>query len=444
MQQILSRLQRTLKPGSKSFWVVALLLVVGIGWLGKSLWPANEAMAQQLYTVTRGDIEDSIGSLGSLEPKNYVDVGTQVSGQLQRLLVGIGDVVEKGQLLAEIDPTVFESRVRNSRATFSNLQAQLTLQRAEQKLAERRLQRNQVLYADKAVSEDVLLASETEVEANRSRIVALQAQIDAAEASLEGDLANLGYTKIYAPMSGTVVDSLAIQGQTINASQTAPIIVRIANLNVMTVRAQVSEADVVRIYAGMPVYFTTLGAPERRWRSEVRKVLPTPVLINNVVLYNVLIDVENTDSALMTSMTAQVFFLRAEAHGVLVIPTDALTQSTQPTNSKSAMPIKGTAVIAAHAATKSDAAKNAVVKNGTSKNRATAQVEVVTPKGTELRDVTLGVRTRTQVEVLSGLSEGEQIVSGRLPIGAANNAAQRGLLNIGGGGPGMGGGPGRR
>lgn len=395
---------------SKRLWLLIVLAVAAVIAVKVFFKPADDAPSYQTATVTRGSIEDSIGSLGSLEPKDYVDVGTQVSGQLQRLLVDIGDQVEENQLLAEIDPTVFESRVRNSRATLTQLQAQLTLQKAEQTLAQRRLVRNRALFAEHAVSEDVMLASETEVEANRARLESLAAQIDAAQASLEGDLANLGYTKIYAPMTGTVVDVSAIQGQTINASQTAPTIVRIANLDIMTVRAQVSEADVVRIETDMPVYFTTLGMPDRRWRATVRKVLPTPVVVNNVVLYNVLIDVDNTDRALMTSMTAQVFFLLAEAQDVLVIPTDAL-QAGPPAGVR-----------------RSDGKSRR--GDGEAQPGNGPRVEILTPRGVESRRVELGVRSRTRVEVRSGLEEGEQVITGRTQAGPAANDA-RGLLNMG-------------
>lgn len=427
---------------SKRLWFfIVLAVVIGLA-LKHFLQSEDEAPSYQTATVTRGNIEDSIGSLGSLEPKEYVDVGTQVSGQLQRLLVDIGDQVEEGQLLAEIDPTVFESRVRNSRATLTQLQAQLALQKAEQTLALRRLERNRALFAERAVSEDVLLASETEVEANRARLESLAAQIDAAQASLEGDLANLGYTKIYAPMSGTVVDVSAIQGQTINASQTAPTIVRIANLDVMTVRAQVSEADVIRIREGMPVYFTTLGMPERRWRATVRQVLPTPQVLNNVVLYNVLIDVDNQDRALMTSMTAQVFFLLAEAQDVLVIPADALRGRGRPAaadgaprngNGREGAPRENGAragTVPAGAPREDAPQEGAPSGQRPAGGRNRAMVEVLTPRGPELREVQVGVRSRTAVEIRSGLQEGEEVITGRTLAGSAAPGS-RGLLDMG-------------
>lgn len=414
MPSLLHGAARHIKARPARFLLIVVVVAGLLYWVTAKLFAAPPAPDYLTATVSRGDIEHTIGSLGTLEPKDYVDVGTQVSGQLNSLLVDIGDQVEQGQLLAEIDPTVYESRVRSSRASLNNLRAQLTLQKAEQVLSQRRLERNRNLYRENAVSEDVLLSSETEVAVSVARIDALKAQIDAAEGSLDGDVANLGYTQIYAPMSGTVVDASATQGQTINASQTAPTIVRIARLDTMTVRAQVSEADVVRIHDGMPVYFTTLGMPERRWHGTVRKVLHTPEILNNVVLYHVLIDVDNPDGALMTSMTAQVFFLLAEARDVLVVPAAAVS------------PLR-------------DAPPSAGGKNtgngtaaGEAGDRPRHQVQVMTDAGPQWRPVRTGVSSRTEVAILAGIAEGEQIVIGRAS-GAPQAAQSRGIM----GGSGM-------
>lgn len=373
-----------------------IILLLLIWWAAQAVISGDQGRLEQTAVVQRGNIENSIGSLGTLEPKEYVDVGTQVSGLLEQLLVEIGDQVEEGQLLAEIDPTVYESRVRNTRSTLANLEAQLTLQRAELALAKTRAQRNQNLFAENAVSRDVFMASETEVAVASARIQSILAQIDAAQASLDGDVANLGYTKIFAPIGGTVVDSAAIEGQTINASQTAPIIVRIANLRTMTVRAQVSEADVVKIKAGMPVYFTTLGMPNRRWEAEVRKVLPTPEIINNVVLYHVLVDVDNSDRTLMTSMTTQVFFIKDRAENVLIIPVSALRDPPADIRQQ--------------------------LQGDTRGDRSTAFVMVSGKKANQWRLVKLGVRSRTEVQVLDGLREGDEVVTGLLPAGEAPRA----------------------
>ena len=196
------------------------------------------------------------------------------------------------------------------------------------------------------------------------------------EATLAGDEANLNYTKIFAPQAGTIVDQIAFEGQTLNANQTAPIIVRIADLDVMTVWSQVAEADVPRITAGMPVYFTTLGSPDKRYTAVVRQVLPTPQTVNDVILYNVLIDVPNKERELMTNMTAQVFFVLGAVKDLLLVPVAALRPSQR---EKGGFTVR-------------------VLENGSVK----------------LKRVTVGLQDRNVAEIKSGLTEGEQVVVGQI------------------------------
>lgn len=323
--------------------------------------------------VIRGDVERSVTALGSLRPKDYVDVGTQVSGQLRAVHVAIGDRVEAGDLLAEIDPTVYEIRLRTAQANLAQLHAQLRQQQAEYELARARQVRNERLLAQSAVSRETVDENRAAAAVAAARVAATEAQIDAAQSNLEGDRANLGYTRIHAPMSGTVVDENAVTGQTVNASQSAPTIVRLANLDTMTVWAQVAEADVMRLRPGMQAHFTTLGMPERRWEAEVRQILPTPEVVNDVVLYNVLLDVDNRTRELMTEMTVHVFFLLDAARDVPVLPAAALH------------------------------------RDGNGGER----VRLLSADGRpQWRAVEVGVRTRTQVEIRTGLEVGDRVLLG--------------------------------
>ncbi len=253
-------------------WLLALAVLLAAaavagGIYGWHHWQATGQPEIRTAEVALGDIEKSVTALGTLQPKDYVDVGAQVSGQLDTVHVEIGDVVKKNQLLAEIDPTVIETRVRTDKANLDNLQAQFAQQQAELKLARLQLKRNQALFKSRAISQDALQTTETLVAVGDAKADALSAQIAAAQAIYDGEVANLGYTKIYAPMAGTIVSQTALEGQTLNANQTAPTILRVADLQTMTVKAQVAEADVVKLTPGMQVYFTTLGLPERRWRA---------------------------------------------------------------------------------------------------------------------------------------------------------------------------------
>jgi len=374
-------------------------LVVLLACLGLLLWWWLLRPTEVIETapVGRGDIESSVTALGLLQPRSYVDVGAQASGAIRRIHVQPGDAVKKGQLLVEIDPAVQQSRVDADRATLASLRAQLDEQYAQRDLARQQWERQRHMAADGSTRDEDVQSAQAALRVALARIDNLRAQIDGASSALKGDEAQLGFTRIYAPMSGTVVTLDAREGQTLNATYQTPNILRIADLSAMTVWTEVSEADVRRVRPGMPVYFTTLGVQDeqgsaRRWRGQVRQILPAPPTpagaapaattagapatpAGKVVLYTVLFDVDNADRELMPQMSAQVFFVAASARNVLVAPLPALQAvSGQP-------------------------------------GRYTARV--LDAQGRILvREVATGVRDRLSAEVLSGLKEGERLVTG--------------------------------
>ncbi len=377
---------------------LALLAVAGTG--GYFTWKhfftvRGDGQAQNFVAVQRGDIEEVVTATGMLQPRDYVDVGAQVSGQLRVIHVEVGSEVKKGDLLAEIDPTLFMARVDASRAQLRYQRAQLLDREAQLTLAESQYTRQKNLLAEEATTTESLQNAEATLRSARAQIEMLKAQIEQTESSLRADEANLNYARIFAPMSGTVVSITARQGQTLNANQQAPIILRIADLSTMTVQTQVSEADVSRLRPGMEVYFTTLGGKERRWYGTLSRIEPTPTVQNNVVLYNALFDVDNASRALMTQMTAQVFFVVAAAKDALLVPMSALVADT---------------------ARRAPAANG----NGTPRPRQEggerparrATVQIVGDDGSiSAREVTVGVSNRIQAQIVSGLNEGERVVS---------------------------------
>lgn len=354
-----------LTKGTLAFLLVVLVVALAIWWQK----PAKTEKPE-VFIVVAEDIEHVVTAIGSLQPSNYVDVGAQVSGQLQELYVEVGDEVEQGALLAEIDADVQMARVAGSRAQLTAMEAQLRERNAQRELAELQWQRQQRLAKDFATSEEALQSAKAQVQIVRAQIDALKAQIEQHKASLQADEATLGYTKIYAPMSGTVVTLDARRGQTLNANQQAPILMRIADLNTMTVWTEVSEADVTRLKVGMPVYFSPLGNVEKRWYGTLRQVLPTPQEVNNVILYTALFDVDNTSGELMTEMTAQVFFVLGAAEGALTVPASALIKRGEET-----------------------------------------QVQVLSENAeVHTRTVVTGINNRVKVEVLEGLEKGDNVL----------------------------------
>ncbi|QIB52768.1 MULTISPECIES: efflux RND transporter periplasmic adaptor subunit [Pseudomonas] len=373
------------RRSSRQPWmiIVALLIAAALAWF---FWfaPDNRTPEFTSTTVGRGNIEDSITALGTLEPLNYVDVGTQVSGQLLELHVELGDQVEEGQLLAEIDPTVYLARVEASEAQLANLRAQLADRESQQTLARLQAERQRNLMKVDATSKESLEVAEAELRSASAQIEAIKAQIRQTESALKGDQADLNYTRIYAPMAGTVVQQLANQGQTLNANQTAPIVVQIADLDTMTVRTQVSEADISKLEVGMHAYFSTLGQPDRRWEGTLRQILPTPEVINNVVLFNALFDVPNPDRELLPQMSAQVYFVRASAEDVLTLPVSALRQTSSDTGNPGAP-------------------------------GRPYEVKVVDAQGRpQPRNIRVGIRNRVMAQVLDGLAVGDEVVTGGL------------------------------
>ena len=356
-------------------------------------WPllTPGRVAYVTVPVTRGDIESSVTALGTLQPRQFVDVGAQASGQIHKIHVDVGSEVKEGQLLVEIDPSTQTAKLDASRFAIDNLKAQLQEQRALHDLAQHKYRRQQHLAKGGATREEDVQAAEAEVRTTQARIDMFTAQIRQARASLRSDEAELGYTRIYAPMTGTVVALDAREGQTLNAQQQTPLILRIARLSPMTVWAEVSEADIGQVKPGMQAWFTTLSGGNRRWSSNVRQVLPVPPKPLNetgqgggspasksgsarVVLYTVLLDVDNHDQALMPEMTTQVFFVAGQARDVLLAPIVALQDTTD-------------------------------------SERQIARIVSASGK-VEPREIRTGISDRLRVEIIDGVNEGDHLLIG--------------------------------
>jgi macrolide-specific efflux system membrane fusion protein len=431
----------------------ALILLIALAVAGAYwLWPSGSDGEWMTAEVERSAIEDVVTASGTLQPRDYVDVGTQVSGQLMKLHVDVGAQVEAGALLAEIDPAVYLSRVEASRAQLRNQRAQLQDRRAQLILAEHQYERQQNLMREDASTIEALQSAEATLLSVQAQIEALTAQIEQTESSLRGDEASLGYTKIYAPMSGTVVSLSARQGQTLNANQQAPIVLRIADLSVMTVQTQVSEADVGKLKLGMDVYFTTLGNREQRFYGKLRQILPTPEVLNNVVLYNALFDVPNPGQTLMTQMTAQVFFVLAAAEDALIVPITAVTPASRSMGEPRApgagfrpdgqrQPGAGPAGAGPRPAGQGPAGGGPGMRNGAPAGerpmqrrdgqeqrealRSFATVRVLDARGrVEERRVELGVSNRVSVQLLGGVEAGEQVIIGSRRADGMRGAAE--------------------
>ena len=429
---------------------VAVVALLAVAVAGGYYWYRTafevEGDKPLVVTATVGDVENAVAAAGTLQPSNTVPVGAQVSGQLNKLHVKVGDQVETGQLLGEIDARVQRNKVDSSRASIASAKAQIAARKEALVLAEANWERQQRLWTEQATSKQEYDSARNNLASAQASLTQQEQSIIQSEATLATDETLLEYTKIFAPISGTVVSIAMKEGTTLNATQQSPTIMQIANLATMTVETQISEADTGKVYPGMAVYFTTLGSGGRRWFSTLRQILPTPTATNNVVTYTGLFDVDNSDGALLSGMTTQVYFVTSAAHNVLTVPVGALTFVDAPGGGDvAARPAEiagsGAAPVSwrqpgapsggfppAGDARRRGAATPAGASPAGARTAAPrqAKVRVVAADGSIAeREVMIGVMSRVTAEVISGLTEGEQVVAGiaqaAAPAGAGNN-----------------------
>jgi membrane fusion protein, macrolide-specific efflux system len=293
--------------------------------------------------VVRADVENSVLATGTLQPIRQVDVGTRATGQVQSLKVKLGDHVRAGDLLAEIDPTLAMNAVRGAEARLADLEAQRRSAEARLRKSRLELERQRGMIRGDVTSRRDLESAEAQQQADEANLAALAAQIAQARSQIEIENANLSYTRIAAPIEGEVVGVLAQEGQTVVAAQIVPVILKLARLDAMTIRAQVSEADVIGVKVGQTAFFSIMGDPDRRMSGTIRTVEPAPDGYSdlaasrgsgpssaasqpsgNAVFYNALFDVANSDGLLRIGMTAQVSIVQSVAKNALAIPSQAL------------------------------------------------------------------------------------------------------------------------
>lgn len=450
-------------------YAVAALVLIAAGLLLKSwLFPAPAATRYVTAAVTRGDIEQTVIATGTLEARNLVSVGAQVSGRVVSLKVDLGDAVEQGQLIAEIDSLPQQNALRNAEAGLATLRAQRSARVAALKQAELAFKRQQEMMSADATSRAEYEAAEASLASTRADISALDAQIEQGSIQVDTAKLNLGYTKILAPIDGTVVAVVTKEGQTVNANQSAPTIVKLAELSTLTIKAQISEADVVKVAPNQKVWFTILGEPDRRYYAQLRAVEPAPESIasettsnsasstsSTAVYYNGLFDVPNPDGKLRISMTATVNIVLGEARDALLVPSSAIVAggggrtgaAGPPRRSSGAAPGASAGTGASNPAAAGTAASASTVRgaeaggerprrrreagtaaDGGERAAAPRFVRVLDAAGEVVeKPVRVGLDNNIQAEILDGLSEGDQVVLGQSGNAAAVNPNRRNM-----------------
>lgn len=342
---------------------------------------APVAVKADLVAVQRGTLQASVDAAGKLQLYKFVDVSAQIAGQVKDVLVAVGDNVKAGTLLVDIVPTVQPTKVESQRAQMARLQAELADQRAQLDYAELQLKRQTQLKAQNATREDAFESSRMGVTSASARVDSINAQIRQLEANQKIDEDNRQHAQVLASMEGTVVAINVHPGQPVGPGSNQLALLRIADQSKMTVQARVAEIDVTRLRKGMTATFTTPGYPGQRWSGKLRQVMPIPAdgtgEQGKETFYNVVFEVANPEQQLMSGMSAQVRFAVGQADDTVILAARAL---------------------------------------GLPDADGLYSVQVRDPSGQfRARRVRTGLRNREQVQVLSGLVVGEQVLVGKLP-----------------------------
>lgn len=370
------------------YLLIAIIVFVVIYVAKLILSPSQSTVNYITSQVIKGNVEKTVLADGTISAFKQVSVGAQVSGQIKKLYVELGDEIKQGDMIAEIDDLKQSNDLKQSEAKLNSLEAQRTSKQAKLVNYQLTYERQLKLVKKGVGAQADLDSSKADLDAIKADIAALDADIVSAQVAVDTAKVNLGYTKIRSPIDGVIVAIPVDEGQTVNSVQSAPTIVKVAQLDKMTIEAQISEADVINVKKGMPVYFTILGQPNKRFDGlTLRAIQPAPESINSesslatsasssssktAIYYNGLFDVDNPEHILRISMTAQVYIVLAEAKDVLSIPSQAIVQTL--------------------------ADNKAIVYLLNSDNTV------------EERQVTLGINNNVSVEIQSGLKEGEIVI----------------------------------
>ncbi len=295
----------------------------------------NNKIQYVTQDIEKGTITQYVEASGTIKPINTIEVGTQVSGTVSKIYVDYNSVVKKGQLLAELDPSLFQANVDQSRARLLNAKASLSKANSTLAYKKNNYQRYKNLYAKNYVSkDDVELALSNYLQA-KAEVEAARAEVSAQTATLNNNLTNLGYSKITSPVDGTVISRAVDVGQTVAASFNTPTLFEVAkDLTQMQIETSVSEADIGKIKVGQEADYTLDGYQDRIFKGKVNQVRLASTTTNNVVTYTVIISVDNSEGLAIPGMSANVSIITGNVKDVLCVSNRALKFTPEDNNQK--------------------------------------------------------------------------------------------------------------
>ena len=368
---------------NKKIFFYGAVIILGI-WLGTKFFGNDDNITYITEKEKRQNIKKVVNAAGEVRAIQLVTVGAQVSGKIETLYVTVGQVVKKGDLIAEIDSTTQQNEVDINKAKLNSYEAQLAAAKVSLKIAEKKYKRTQALRKQNAASAEDLEDAEDAYETAKSKVTELDSTIKETEISLSTAETNLGYTKITAPLDGTIVSVPVKQGQTINAAMDTPTIVQIADLSQMEILIEISEGDISNIKPGVKVTYSILGDLNNIYETTLKSIDPGLTLLTNneytevvgsdeAIYYYGRLVVPNDRGVLRIGMTTQNVIYEDSAEDVLTVPATAI------------------------------------------KNEGQGKfVEILTKNGVEKRSVVTGVSDGLNIEVKSGVKEGEEAVLAKM------------------------------
>jgi len=306
--------------------IIVLIIILILGFLGwRFFFNKKEPPKYKTEKAIRGEIVETVTALGTVNPIVSTIVGSQVSGTIKKILVDYNSPVKKGQLLALIDPSIFESQVEQSKANLMTAKANLQKIKSITVNDEKTYLRNKNLFAQDFIAESDVDAALANYMSDLAQIEAAKAQIIQAEASLKNTQTNLRYTKILSPVNGIVISKNVDVGQTVAASFQTPTLFLVAqDLTQMQIDTNVSEADIGKVKVNQDVEYTLDGYPNATFYGKVKQVRNSPTTVQNVVTYDVVIQVTNKDLKLKPGMTANVSIITSKRKNTLMVANAAL------------------------------------------------------------------------------------------------------------------------
>ncbi|HHT7856075.1 efflux RND transporter periplasmic adaptor subunit [Pasteurella multocida] len=325
-----------------------------------------------IFPVIRSDIQKVITASGILQAEEEVEIGSQASGQVKKIVVKEGQRVKKGDLLALIDPRIAETEMKLAKAELENAEANLEIKRASLALSEMNLERHYQLDKKEATTKKDLEEAQNKQIIASAELRMAQSQVESAKVRLEKANTELGYTEIRSPLDAVVISVIAQNGQTLVASQQTPVLMKLAAIDTMKVNARVSEADVIHLYVGAPVQFTLLGAPHEQLQAELASIQLAPVKVSEATYYYATFEFPNPEHKLRIAMTAEVSILLDKRENVVTLPISALGRMLKPNH-----------------------------YYVTVLNKSGEKVQVI---------VKTGLKDAARIEIIEGLSEGDEVV----------------------------------